>query len=310
MAAERRFRMTSKRIMSCSITILFALWGAMSVASASTSRAGAPPVCELTAHRMFTACNLDVREELNITIANCMNIADMRAGQACRNEALLARGEEMELCEDQHDARVEVCELLGENRYDPDPLLDPTIDFIDPDDIPDLHAANPYLSLVAGHTYVLRAGEEGEETVVVHVTDQTREILGVACRIVVDAVVQAEADEDSGEIEYEAAEITDDWFAQDETGSVYYCGELSRDFEDGLLEGIDGSFEAGKDFAKAGTLMRAFPAVGDADRQEFALEEAEDIVEYVDLAAGPTEEMGGENPAFPCDGGCLQTHDS
>ena len=143
-----------------------------------------------------------------------------------------------------------------------------------------------------------------------HVTDQTREILGVACRIVVDAVVQAEADEDSGEIEYEAAEITDDWFAQDETGSVYYCGELSRDFEDGLLEGIDGSFEAGKDFAKAGTLMRAFPAVGDADRQEFALEEAEDIVEYVDLAAGPTAEMGGENPAFPCDGGCLQTHDS
>ena len=54
-----------------------------------------------------------------------------------------------------------------------------------------------------------------------------------------------------------------------------------------------------------------FPTVGGAHRQEFALGEAEDLVEYVDLAGVPTAEMGGENAAFPCaPDGCLQTFDS
>ena len=40
-------------------------------------------------------------------------------------------------------------------------------------------------------------GEDGEETVVVHVTDMTREIQGVPCRVVIDAVVVAEHDVDT-----------------------------------------------------------------------------------------------------------------
>ncbi len=89
--------------------------------------------------------------------------------------------------------------------------------------------------MAAGHTYVLRAGEDGEETVVVHVTEDTREILGVPCRVVVDIVVETEVDDESGEVEYEAVEVTDDWFAQTVTGDVVYCGEVARNFEDGVL---------------------------------------------------------------------------
>jgi hypothetical protein len=196
--------------------------------------------------------------------------------------------------------------VLGEQRYDTDPLLDPAIAFVDPDDV-DQSSANPYVSIVAGHTYVLRAGEEGEETVVVHVTDESREIQGVSCRVVVDAVVEAEEDEDTGEIDYLPVEVTDDWFAQDTEKNVYYCGEVSRNYEDGILVDVDGSFESGREFAKAGLLIMAMPEVGLAHRQEFSLGEAEDIIQYVDLAGIPVE----ENEKFPCAGvgGCLMTYD-
>jgi hypothetical protein len=266
--------------------------------------------CWSAAWNMWRACHIDTREELHITRANCANILNAEERTACREEAVEAREEELEECDDQFEARVDACALLDEYIYDPDPLLDPGIEFIHPDEVPDTYDPNPYVSIEAGHTYVLRAGEEGEEIVVVHATDETREIQGVECRIVIDVVVEAE-EEEGLEVEYEAVEVTDDWFAQDTIGNVYYCGEVSREFEDGVLASLDGSFEAGKEFAKAGVLIRAFPEIPSADRQEFALEEAEDIVEYVSLAGFPTEEMGGENEAFPCaPDGCLQTHDS
>ena len=51
----------------------------------------------------------------------------------------------------------------------------------------------------------------------------------------------------------------DDWFAQDAQTNVYYCGELARNFEDGVLRDLDGSFEAGLDYAQGGALTLAFP---------------------------------------------------
>ena len=263
-----------------------------------------PSVCVRTALHLFDACELDIRGDYKVTGANCLHISDKAERTACREEAIATRDEEKDGCIAQRDARVEVCALLDENRYDPDPLLDPTITFVDPNHI-DNNNANPYVSLVAGHTFVLRAGKT--QTVVVHVTDKTRQIQGVSCRVVVD--IALETKEENGTIEYVPLEVTDDWFAQDVNRKVYYCGELVRNFEDGLLNNLDGSFEAGKKFAKAGILLRASPAVGDAHRQEFALGEAEDIIQYVSLKAVPTAQEGGENPSFSCAaaGGCLKT---
>lgn len=275
-------------------------------AESTANDAGGATACQKTARLMGSACITDVMEEQKVTFANCLNISDATERRRCRNEARDVSREESESCGDQQDARREVCTLLGEDLYDPDPLLDPSIAFIDPNDIPAVHPANPYLSLEAGRTLVLRGGEDFEEVVVVHTTDQTREIQGVLCRVVVDAAVVAE--EDGGGVEYVAEEVTDDWYGQDTVGDAYYCGELSRNFEDGLLDNLDGSFEAGKEFAKAGTLIKAFPMVGDAHRQEFALDEAEDVVRYLDLAAVPSAAEGGDNPAFPCaPAGCLKT---
>jgi hypothetical protein len=265
--------------------------------------------CEKTAEIMLKACRHDVRDDYLTTVANCTNISDWAERRSCYQEAGAVRREESEYCEDVEEAREEACEILGEDRYDPDPLLAPGNEFIDPNEVPDVYAPNPFVSVAEGHTYVLKAGEEGEEIVVVHVTGDTRDILGVECRVVIDVVV--EEGEDEGETEYEAVEVTDDWFAQDTLGNVYYCGEVARNFEDGVLRDLDGSFEAGIEFAKSGILMmNAFPGMGVAHRQEYSLGEAEDIIQYLDDDAIPSEEEGGDNPLFPCAPlGCVKTFD-
>ena len=285
-------------------------------AYASNGKNNDDGACEVTAEIMYKACRHDARDDYLTTAANCMNISTRPERRTCFREARALRGEELEFCEEVEEAREDACEILGEDRYDPDPLLDPSIAFVDPDcvgealDCAVAWPVNPYVSIEAGHTFVLDVTEEGElaEKVIVHVTEDKREILGVQCRVVVDIAVEESKEGD--EWEYEAIEVTDDWFAQDEMSNVYYCGEVARNFEDGVLRDLDGSFEAGIEFAKAGILIKALPVAGDAHRQEFALGEAEDIVQYVGIATAPTEEEGGDNLLYPCaPNNCLGTFD-
>ncbi len=67
------------------------------------------------------------------------------------------------------------------------------------------------------------------------------------------------------------------------TTPYIYCGENTVEYEEGFPVDTDSTFIAGIDFAKAGTLLRAKPDSGDADRQEYALGEAEDVVAYLNL---------------------------
>jgi len=270
-------------------------------------------VCEQTAETMLKACFFDVGDDLHTTLAHCENMGDRGERRACIAEARETRRDDTKLCREVEEAREDVCELLGEDRYDPDPLTGVSltgepIAFVDPDSV-NVGNQNPFVSIVAGHTHVLRAGEDFEETIVVHVTEDVREILGVLCRVVVDIVVLVE------DGEYQAVEVTDDYFAQSTVGDVYYCGEIARNFdEEGALVDLDGSFEAGRDYAKAGILIKANPAAGEVHRQEFLLAEAEDVIRYVDTMAEPTEEEGGENPnpLFDCSLsglGCVKTEE-
>jgi len=292
------------------LMIAFVLLAALFAAPASAWERQHRSPCETTAETMLKACKYDVRDDFYETLANCQNLAGRGERKDCYREAYEVRAEEREFCGDVKEARLEACEVLDEDRYDTDPLLADT--FIHPDQVPNEYDVNPYVSVAAGHTYVLRAGEEQEETVVVHVTGDTREILGVHCRVVVDIVVETSEDEDTGEVEYEAVEVTDDWFAQTTSGDVVYCGEIARNYEDGVLRDLDGSFEAGIDFAKSGYLALNTPVWGLAQRQEFLLGEAEDIIQYVGVGTAPSEEEGGnnENEKYSCGtDGCLQTFD-
>lgn len=244
------------------------------------------PFCSRTADAALKACKNSVRDDYWLNNGKCLNQADADEREACFTEARQQRREDRQLCGEQYQARKDICGLIGEAAYDPE---------IDPASFVDLAgmAATPnaYLPLIPGLTKVYRSGEE---TVTVVVTDQTREILGVTCVVVRDTV----------EIDGELVEDTDDWLAQDIHGNVWYFGEISRNYEDGELSDLEGSWEAGEDGAKAGILMKALPQVGEVYRQEFLLGEAEDMGEVLSVS-----ETAASVPAADCSAGCVVTRD-
>jgi len=274
-------------------------------------------VCERSANKMARSCRNEIKEEYFATTAMCINLGDAEAREACIDEARIARSEDKELCGEQREARNNVCELLMENRYDPEAFLTPG-DFEPEPGV--TGATNPYFSLVPGHTWVLQGvGGDVDEIVVVTVTDEVLTLFGededgnptegVNCRLVVDIALEV----DDGE--FEAVEVTDDFYAQNRNGDVHYCGEVARNFEEGMLVDLDGSFMAGRDGAKSGILIKANPATsgdGSAHRQEFLLGEAEDVIRYVSVSADQGEEFEGEplvNLNYPCNGACVKTEE-
>ncbi len=255
--------------------------------------------CTTHAKLMRRACFADRQDGLLVHIADCVYLGAEEDEDECRADAAEEAAEKAQECRELFRARRDLCRLVGEERFDP--ALDPA-DFVDPDDIGDSVDPNPYWPLNEGHTHVIVG--DGEVTVVT-ATDEVRDVGGLPCRVIRDLVFE-EVDE-GGPIEYEGVEVTQDWYAQNLDGDVIYCGENTYEVEDGLIDNTDGSFANGTDRALAGFLVRAFPMVGEGDRQEMASDEAEDYVEYLDLAASPSAEEGGDVAAFPCSGSCLKT---
>ena len=73
-----------------------------------------------------------------------------------------------------------------------------------------------------------------------------------------------------------ATEITDDWYAQDRRGNIWYLGEYVTNFANGQVVDHKGSFEAGVDGAQPGVVMPGRPRPGLCYRQEFYRGVAED----------------------------------
>jgi hypothetical protein len=128
---------------------------------------------------------------------------------------------------------------------------------------------NPWLPMSPGSRWVYRETDTtgAEQRVVVAVTDRTRTIAnGVEARVVRDVVSEGG----------EPIEVTDDWFAQDSVGNVWYLGERTAEYRNGRITTRAGSFEAGVDGAEAGIAMPADPEPGMSYRQEYYEGEAED----------------------------------
>ncbi len=146
---------------------------------------------------------------------------------------------------------------------------------------------NTYLPLNPGTVHIYQSEtEDGLETIVTEVLDTTRMVDGVECVMFLDRVYLDEL----------LIEDTDDWFAQDDDGNVWYLGEDVVNYEyddDGELVATDneGSWESGLDVAGigsnavAGILIKANPVVGNSYQQEFYEGEAEDMARV--------EELGG-----------------
>lgn len=164
-----------------------------------------------------------------------------------------------------------------------------------PDTVPNFAAAafgsptvidNVYFPLVPGTVRVYMTElEDGYETGVVEVLDEQRQVMGIATRVVRDRVFEEEL----------LIEDTHDWFAQDDTGNVWYMGEEVDNYEyddEGEVTELnhDGAWEAGLDVAGLGVIalpgyqMEASPSIGDLYHQEYYEGEAEDMAEV--LASG------------------------
>ena len=152
---------------------------------------------------------------------------------------------------------------------------------------------NPYLGFARGRIFTYEGEtDEGLETTVVEVTQDSKVILGISTTVVHDQVF----------LDGELIEDTFDWFAQDSAGNVWYFGEDSSELVDGEVVSTEGSWEAGVDGAEPGIIMLADPRVGMKYRQEFAEGVAEDMAQVKSLTSEADVPWGEfEN--------CLETKD-
>ena len=157
---------------------------------------------------------------------------------------------------------------------------------------------NPWWPMQVGARWVYRetAPDGTVQRDVVTVLPRTKVVAdGVTARVVHDV-----ATEDGTPIE-----ITDDLYAQDRCGNVWYLGEATTEYENGKPVSTEGSFEAGIDGAQPGVIMPAHPRAGLTYRQEYYKGHAEDRGEVVSLR----EQVGVPFGHFPR-GRVLMTRES
>ncbi len=145
-----------------------------------------------------------------------------------------------------------------------DPVsLDPTA-FTGPID-------NPYWPMAPGTRWVSTEGDT--QKVRVTVKHRTRQIQGITATVVHDVVSERGA----------LVEDTLDWYAQDDCGNVWYLGEKTAEYEDGVVVSTEGSWEAGVDGAQPGVVVPADPTPGMTYRQEYLAGEAEDAATVLSI---------------------------
>jgi hypothetical protein len=128
---------------------------------------------------------------------------------------------------------------------------------------------NPYWPMSPGSKWVYSETDTKgtNQKVVVKVTDKAKMIAnGIEARVIRDTVTENGV----------PVEITDDWYAQDKAGNIWYLGEYVTNYKNGKVVDHSGSFEAGVDGAQPGIAMPANPEPGLSYRQEYYKGEAED----------------------------------
>lgn len=154
--------------------------------------------------------------------------------------------------------------------------------------------SNPYFSFQKDKIYVFESKTaDGLERREIKLLPEAKMIMGISCAIINDKVWL------NGVI----IEDTDDWYAQDNQGNVWYFGEDVDNFDaKGKFKDKGGSWEAGIDGAKPGLIMPASPKVGLRYRQEYYFNKAEDEGEILETGIAVTIPLGTYN-------NCIKTRD-
>ena len=129
---------------------------------------------------------------------------------------------------------------------------------------------NKYFPLKPGSTLISRTKDGEPSSDNFQVTNKVKVIQGISTRVIHDEAF----------VKGKLSESTDDWFAQDDKGNIWYFGEATTEIATGNHEG---SWEAGVKGAKAGIIMEAQPNVGDTYNEELAKGVAEDKATVLSL---------------------------
>jgi hypothetical protein len=151
-----------------------------------------------------------------------------------------------------------------------------------------LAISNRYWPLVPGR-HVVYYEVSGDECIINDfvVTHQSKRFGGAYAGLRARVIADTEwLDEDCDGGRDVLLEDTDDWYAQDNAGNIWYFGEATTEFlydDAGNLTGTStlGSWEAGVDGAIAGLIMLARPANGLFYQQEFYAGIAEDQAKVI-----------------------------
>ena len=223
---------------------------------------GAPNACQQTAVDALAGCRAAAQGDYQVALGKCANLSDPAARKACEKQAAADLADAQQTCQGGFASRTAACQKLGPAPYDP--VIDPA-NFSTVID-------NPFFPLIPGTTFIYLTPDRVSKDVFA-VTHDTRVIDGVTCVVVHDSVFTNDV----------LTEDTQDFFAQDKQGNVWYFGENTAEFEDGLIATIAGSFLAGTNNDKPGIIQEAHSAIGDFYRQEFSLQNAEDFAQVVGL---------------------------
>lgn len=136
---------------------------------------------------------------------------------------------------------------------------------------------NPWFPLRPGSTYVYRGVKDGQPSRdIFAITLKTKTIQGIRCTVVRDRLY----------LRGRLHERTQDWYAQDKAGNVWYFGEATAELSpNGSVKTTEGSWQAGVDGARAGVFMPAHPHRGQTGLQELYRGHAEDHFRILSLAA-------------------------
>jgi hypothetical protein len=133
---------------------------------------------------------------------------------------------------------------------------------------------NEFFPLVVGTQWVLEGIEDGE---LIHleitVLNETEDVAGITTR------VMEEAEWVDGELE----EISRNFFAQTDDGTVCYFGEDVDIYENGVVVSNEGEWRAGVGANLPGIIMPGNPQLGDIYFNEVAPGLAEDQAEVIDF---------------------------
>ncbi len=139
---------------------------------------------------------------------------------------------------------------------------------------------NPYLPLSSLKQDVLEGKEGGKKT---RIERTVRLDLHKTFKIgdqEVAALVLEDRDFEDGKL----SEVTLDYIAQDDNGTVYYLGEDVDEYRDGKVVGHDGAWLFGKDTQVPGVLMPAAPKVGMKFRAEDVSNDISEKNEVISLS--------------------------